>query len=412
MLMFLNPKPQIVLLFVLVLLKEFLQKPSWGLEPISPLKAIKAPKLSLGARASQKITKFNSSNTPSSEKLNFVHKFSQAFSLIAEKMGPSVAKVKIQEELLQGQRTSSPFRIQEEELPTDDSGMASYTAGSAFVVDEHGILATSYHVVRDSNSIEVAFKEGTSFGAKLIAVDQTLDLALLQLMDIRDFRLKPVVWGDSESLRVGEGVVVIGHPFGMDQTVTVGIISGTHRTLRYRSGIKERSIIYRNLLQTDSSIHAGNSGGPWFNLSGEVIGISTLLMNPGGGSGGIGFAIPSNEAQTSIQRMITARNIIFRELGIVMEPYTHQSREMLENRIGKKDQGGVIAEIKLGSVAEIAGLLPNDVLLTIEDQSFSNESELARLIIHRAQKNTLRIEILRRGQRDPQALSVKMKMLP
>ncbi|MFQ5872451.1 MAG: S1C family serine protease [Dehalococcoidia bacterium] len=228
--------------------------------------------------------------------------------------------------------------------------------GSGFVWDTEGRIVTNNHVVEDADRLEVILADGTTVSAKLLGRDPNTDLAVLEV-DVPTEKLQPVALGDSSQLQVGQLAIAVGNPFGLDRTVTTGVVSALGRTLR-----TDNNRLINNIVQTDAAINPGNSGGPLLNSRGEVIGINTAIFSPSGGSVGIGFAIPVNTAKRWIPEMI--------EFGRARHPALGVSIADLDSRLaGALDlsvtQGVLVQQVVPGGPADQAGIRGGDRMVVI-----------------------------------------------
>ena len=236
--------------------------------------------------------------------------------------------------------------------------------GSGVIVDAaQGYVMTNAHVVENANNIEITTKDNRQIKAKLIGRDADTDVAVLQ---IPTGNLTAVPIGDSDRLQVGDFVLAIGNPFGLGQTVTSGIVSALGRS---NLGIEG----YEDFIQTDASINVGNSGGPLVDLQGRVIGINTAILAPGGGSIGIGFAVPINMARQVMDQLIRYGEIRRGRIGVAMQELTPDLTQALGT---KHTQGAVIARVEPGSPAERAGLRTNDLIVAINGVPMRSGTEL------------------------------------
>lgn len=240
--------------------------------------------------------------------------------------------------------------------------------GSGFVIDaEKGYIVTNNHVIRDADEVRVTFHDDTSLEAKIIGKDEKTDLALLQVKPEKP--LTAVKFGNSDVMRVGDWVLAIGNPFGLGGTVTQGIISARQRDINAGP--------YDDFIQTDASINRGNSGGPMFNLKGEVIGINTAIFSPSGGSVGIGFAIPSNLAKPIVDQLMQYGRTRRGWLGVRIQTVTPEIAESL----GLKEvRGALVASITPGGPAELGKLEPGDIILEFNGQKLDAMRHLPRLV--------------------------------
>ena len=268
------------------------------------------------------------------------------------------------------------------------------SAGSGVIVDaDAGHVVTNHHVVNDADEIRVTLSDGREFAAELVGVDPQVDLAVLR---IAADELVEIDFADSRSLRVGDFVVAIGNPFGLDQTVTSGIVSALGR-----SGLGIEG--YEDFIQTDASINPGNSGGALVDLNGALVGINTAIVAPSGGNVGIGFAIPSNLVEAIMAHLIEYGEVRRGDIGIAVEAMDPQLAEALG---ASSAQGVVVVEVAPGSIAEDAGILPGDVVTAVDGRvvrriaDYTSESALAMVGDH------LAVEVVRDGERLDLALVI------
>lgn len=240
--------------------------------------------------------------------------------------------------------------------------------GSGFVVDaEKGYIITNNHVIRDAEEVRVTFNDDSTLKAKIIGRDEKVDIAVLQVET--DKKLTAVSFGNSDVMRVGDWVLAIGNPFGLGGTVTAGIISARQRDIN--------SGPYDDYIQTDASINRGNSGGPMFNLKGEVIGINTAIFSPSGGSVGIGFAIPSDLAQPIIKQLIEYGRTRRGWLGVRIQTVTDEIADSLG--LGKA-RGALVASVTKDGPAEAAKLKAGDVITEFAGKPIDEMRELPRIV--------------------------------
>jgi len=258
--------------------------------------------------------------------------------------------------------------------------------GSGFIIDaDQGLIVTNNHVIKDADEVRVTLHDDTTMTAEVIARDEKIDLALLKVKTEK--KLTAVKFGDSSKLRVGDWILAIGNPFGLGGTVTAGIVSAQQRDIQ--------SGPYDDFIQTDASINRGNSGGPMFNLDGEVIGINTAIFSPSGGSVGIGFAIPSDLAKPIIDQLVKYGKTRRGWLGIRIQAVTADIAESF----GLKDaHGALIASVTPTGPAEIAGIKPGDIVLKFNDKPIKEMRELPRLVAEAAIDTEATIEYWRDGQ--------------
>lgn len=267
--------------------------------------------------------------------------------------------------------------------PREGSGERTPNAsgsGSGLIIDSDGYIITNNHVIGDATEIEVRFSDKTKLIASVLGKDPDTDLALLKVTASRP--LPNARFGDSSSVKVGQWVLAVGNPFGLDRTVTLGIVSGIGRENMNLSR-------YENFIQTDASINPGNSGGPLFNLYGEVIGINTAIINF---AQGIGFAIPSNMAKQVIQQLLAKGKVARGWLGVGIQPMTPE----LAKKFGVTESEGVLVnEVFEKDPAASAGIKPGDIIVNINGSPVDSPNKLSRLIGALTPGATARIEVIR-----------------
>ena len=240
-------------------------------------------------------------------------------------------------------------------------------AGSGFIIDKEGLIVTNNHVIANSSSITVILHDGTSLQAKLLGADKKTDLAILKVET--DIDLKPVAWGNSDKAKVGNWALAIGNPFGLATTVTLGIVSAKARDINAGP--------FDDFIQTDAPINRGNSGGPLFNLQGEVIGVNTAIYSPSGGSVGIGFAIPSSLAEGIVNQLINYGKTVRGWLGVRIQTVTAD----LADSLGlERPYGALVATIIPDSPAEKSGIKAGDIILEFNDNEVTEMRKLPRLV--------------------------------
>jgi serine protease Do len=256
--------------------------------------------------------------------------------------------------------------------------------GSGFVVDPSGIVITNNHVVGDANDIVVIFTDGRKLKAKVVGKDSKVDVAVLKVES--DKPLKTVKFGDSDRMRVGDGVMAVGNPFGLGETVTAGIISARNRNID--------SGPYDDFLQTDASINKGNSGGPLFNLQGEVIGINTAILSPSGGSIGIGFATPSVTVIPVIAQLEQFHETRRGWLGVSIQPVDDTIADSLG--LGSA-RGALVARVDEKGPAKPAGLLAGDVIVKFDGKEVRESRDLPRLVASMPVGKAVDVVVMRNG---------------
>lgn len=236
--------------------------------------------------------------------------------------------------------------------------------GSGVIVDaQKGYVLTANHVVAQASLVQIRTKDGRKFAAKLVGRDAPTDVALLQIKDPSS--LNAIKFGNSDALEVGDFVIAIGNPFGLGQTVTSGLVSALGRTRLVKQG-------YEDYIQTDAAINPGNSGGGLINLKGELVGINTAIISPGGGNVGIGFAVPISMAKRVMDQLIATGHVERGRIGVALEDLEAPAAGQLE--------GARIKEVSSGSPAEHAGLRKGDVILKANDVPIRSATQMRNLI--------------------------------
>lgn len=306
-----------------------------------------------------------------------------SFADLAEKLTPSVVNI-------------SSFSQSETENGEGNT-LLSESLGSGFIIDGNGYIITNNHVVDKAESISITLSDNTKTEARVIGKDPKTDLALIKIETKRP--LNAVKFGDSDKIRVGDWVLAIGNPFGLGSSVTAGIVSAKSRDIE--------SGPYDSFIQTDASINQGNSGGPMFNLQGEVIGISSAIFSTTGASQGVGFAIPANLAGWVISQLKEHGEVKRGWIGIKIQPNTPE----IDDSLGiSANQGVVVSGVTEQGPAQKAGLQAGDIVLSFNRQPIDNTKNLSRLIAETKIGTPAPIEIWRSGQK--QTLTVPIELMP
>lgn len=261
--------------------------------------------------------------------------------------------------------------------------------GSGFIIDaDEGIVVTNNHVIADADEIVVNFPDGSKLDAELVGVDPKTDLAVLKI-DPTKKKLSEVKFGDSESIRIGDWVMAIGNPFGLGGSVTIGIVSARNREIG--------SGPYDDYIQTDAAINRGNSGGPLFNMDGEVIGINTAIISPTGGSIGIGFAIPSTLALNVIEQLRKYGETRRGWLGVRIQEVTSEIAESL----GMDEARGALVSgiIKGGPADEGGSIQPGDVIVEFDGKPVDDVNELPRIVAESPVGKVVDVVVMRKGEK-------------
>jgi serine protease Do len=265
--------------------------------------------------------------------------------------------------------------------------------GSGFIIDASGIVVTNNHVISDADEINVILNDGTKLKAEIIGRDQKTDIALLRVKP--DKPLKAVKFGDSEKLRLGEWVIAIGNPFSLGGTVTAGIVSARNRDIN--------SGPYDNYIQTDAAINRGNSGGPLFNLNGEVIGVNTAIISPSGGSIGIGFAVPSKTAMPVIEQLRQFGETRRGWLGVRIQQVTDEIADSLGM---KQARGALVAGVDDKGPAKPAGIEPGDVIVKFDGHEIKEMRDLPRVVADTPVGKDVQVTIVRKGKEDTKTVKL------
>ncbi len=265
--------------------------------------------------------------------------------------------------------------------------------GSGFIIDPSGLVVTNNHVIADADEVSVILNDGTTLKAELVGTDKKSDLALLKVK--ADKPLKAVKFGDSEKLRLGEWVIAIGNPFSLGGTVTAGIVSARNRDIN--------SGPYDNYIQTDAAINRGNSGGPLFNLNGEVIGVNTAIISPSGGSIGIGFAVPSKTVVAVIDQLREFKEVRRGWLGVRIQQVTDEIADSLNI---KPARGALIAGIDDKGPAKPAGIEPGDVVVKFDGKDIKEMRDLPKIVAETPVGKDVDVLIIRRGKEEKKTVKL------
>ena len=268
----------------------------------------------------------------------------------------------------------------------DGGSQKVQSLGSGFVVDAaQGIIVTNNHVIADAHELEVNFSDGSKLKAELVGTDTKTDIAVLKV-DAKLKKLTAVKFGDSNKMRIGDWVMAIGNPFGLGGTVTVGIISARNRDIN--------SGPYDDFIQTDAAINRGNSGGPLFNMDGEVIGINTAIISPSGGSIGIGFSIPSALATVVVQQLAEFGETRRGWLGVRIQPVTDEIAESLGMATAK---GALVAGVIKGGPVDNGVIQPGDVIIKFDGKDIHEMRDLPRVVAESPVGKAVDVVIVRKG---------------
>ncbi len=269
------------------------------------------------------------------------------------------------------------------------SNPKAISLGSGFLIDPEGYIVTNHHVVSNADEIYIKLSDNIELPAKLIGIDKRTDLALLKV-DTTE-ALPYVKFGDASKARVGDWVIAIGNPFGLGGTVTVGIISSKGRDLDLNA-----SGVVDDFIQTDASINTGNSGGPMFNVNGEVIGVNTAIFSPSGVNVGIGFAIPSGIVQNIVTQLKNFGKVSRGKLDVTIQEITAE----IADGLGIKEKtGALVVEVMPGGSGEKAGVKSGDVIVEFAGQPVKNPRKLQVLVAETPVNNAVNIGVIRNGKK-------------
>lgn len=317
----------------------------------------------------------------------------QSFADLAEALTPSVVNISTSTVVNRDGDNplqfppGSPFEDFFEEFQDRDNPRTAQALGSGFIISAEGYVVTNNHVIDGADAIRVTLHNDRSFDAELIGRDEKTDIAVLKI-DPADEVLQPVSFGNSDQMRVGDWVLAIGNPFGLGGSVTAGIISARGRDIG--------SGPYDDFIQTDAAINRGNSGGPLFNLDGEVIGINTAIFSQSGGSVGIGFAIASNLAENVVLQLQEYGQTRRGWLGVFIQEITP---EIAENFDLDNENGALISSVHSGGPAEEAGIQAGDVVIAFNGKPIEEMRSLPRIVAESAIGKPLDITIMREGKK-------------
>lgn len=328
----------------------------------------------------------------------------EGFTELAKRLSPSVVNISTAQTIEIDTSEAKPF---DEGSPlerfndffggrNDRNGRVSKSLGSGFMIDDQGHIVTNNHVIEDADLIEVSFPNGDTYEATLVGRDPATDIAVLKIETGADIPAVP--WGNSDTAEVGEWVIAIGNPFGYSGSVAAGIISARNRDISSGN--------YDDFIQTDVAINKGNSGGPLFNMEGEVIGVNTAIISPTGGSVGISFSVPAELAKSIAAQLI--------EFGETRRGYLGVRTQVVSNDNArsyglKTAQGAIVQSVVDDSPADKGGLERGDLILSIDGKPLEASRLLSRRIAEAEIDKTIEIEVIRKKKR--KTLEVKIERL-
>ena len=314
-----------------------------------------------------------------------------SFADLAERLMPSVVNISTSQTVITKSNPfpgfefppGSPFEDMFKDFGTPQKRKA-YALGSGFIIDASGIIVTNNHVIKEAEDILVRIEDGKEYEAKVIGADPLSDLAVLKIVSNEKF--KPVKFGDSDKARIGDWVIAIGNPLGLSGTVTAGIISARNRNI----GMSR----YEDFIQTDASINQGNSGGPLFNMDGDVIGINTAILGREGNIG-IGFSIPSNNAKIVVDQLIKYGETKRGWLGVRIQYVT---KEIAEAEKLDKPRGALVQSVAEGSPSEKGGIKDGDIILEFDGKLINEMKELPLIVAQTKVGKTVDVKVWRNSR--------------
>lgn len=322
----------------------------------------------------------------------------QSFTELAENASPSVVNIRTVKTVEDGGRVFRHFfqgphgqqsprgqndmfdQFFKKFFDEDPREFKQKSLGSGFILDKDGYIVTNHHVIKDADEIQVKLKNGNEYDAEIKGADPSTDLALIKIK--ADEELPTLKLGNSENLKIGQWIVAIGNPFGLEHTVTAGIVSAKGRVIGAGP--------YDDFIQTDASINPGNSGGPLINMEGEVVGISTAIV---AGGNGIGFAIPISMAKDIISQLKQTGEVTRGWLGVGIQDLDSELQEYYD-----VDTGVLVTQVFSGDPADKAGIKPQDVILSVNGQSVDSARELSKAVADLSVGEEAKIKINRRGK--------------
>lgn len=317
------------------------------------------------------------------------------FADLADKLSPAVVNISTSQKVERSDMKDVPqfppgspyeelFREYYEQQQREGNSQVT-SLGSGFVIDAGGTIVTNNHVIAGADEITVNFSDGRSLPATLVGKDEKTDLAVLRVKS--DTPLAYVTFGDSNAVRVGHWVMAIGNPFGLGGTVTVGIVSARNRVID--------SGPYDDFIQTDAAINRGNSGGPLFDMDGNVVGVNSAIISPSGGSIGIGFAIPASMVKRTVEQLVEFGETKRGWIGVRIQSVTPE----LAKSLGlDRPRGALVADTTPGGPAEAAGIVAQDVILKFDGREVKDSRALPRVIAESDIGKTAPIEVWRQGK--------------
>ncbi len=326
-----------------------------------------------------------------------------SFANLVEKLQPSVVNISTVQTVRRESRNNrgnrgnravpegSPFGEFWEQFrdrfEEDNEPRQARSLGSGFVVDASGIVITNNHVIDEADEITVTFTDGKEYAAEILGRDALSDVAVLKIEAEDGEKFTAVSWADSDADRIGDWVVAIGNPFGLGGTVSAGIISARNRDINNRSDVE--------YIQTDAPINRGNSGGPLFNMDGNVVGVNTAIISPTGGSVGIGFSIPANDVRRVVEELQEHGKVRRGWFGVGIQPLTEELAESMALDITK---GAMITRVEPDSPASDAGVEDGDIIIKWDGKDVVDSNSLSRFVKRTKIDEAVDVIVVRNGE--------------
>lgn len=323
-----------------------------------------------------------------------------SFADLVEGLQPAVVNISTVQKIKKRERRKGERKVMPEGSPfgdffdqfrdrfeEDHEPREARSLGSGFIVDATGIVVTNNHVIEEADEITVTLKDGEEYPAEVIGRDELSDVAVLQITHDNGDDFPFVKWGDSDVGRIGDWVVTIGNPFGLGGSVTAGIISARNRSINRTSDVE--------FIQSDAPINRGNSGGPMFNMDGNVIGVNTAIFSPTGGNVGIGFAIPANDAKRVVSELREHGKVRRGWLGVGIENLTKDIAESLGIKLKK---GAMVSRVEPDSPASAAGVEIGDIIFRWDGKEVDGSNKLSRVVKRTKIGQPVDVQVLRGGE--------------
>lgn len=334
-----------------------------------------------------------------SDAVQHVLKFQEAIREIYKEVNPAVIRIETEQTVeINHPFFNDPMFRRFFQVPEGQQKQKRAGLGSGFIISSDGFAVTNHHVVQKVDKITVKLTSGKEYTAKLIGSDPNSDIALIKIDGAKG--LKTAHLGDSDKIEVGDISLAIGNPFGLQSTLTTGIISSKGQDVNSADGVSR--------IQTDASINPGNSGGPLLNVRGEVIGINQMIYSQSGGSVGIGFAIPINHAKHVIEKLKAGKKIRQGYIGVSVDP---EATDEKLNLLGVKGKTGlIVAQVVIGSPAFKAGIVSNDFITHIDGKAAEKFSVLKSAVLQKGVGANIEVKLIRQGKE--MTVSVKVAEAP